>query len=352
MREYTSILSDYLETFILISAILFILVAILFTRDKFPDTIKGFFLVIVSFFYSPFVYFKHSLLTLADFKLRDESKTEGTKQYLTSRFLTSLQALLSIFIILIIVAGIIAAWEILLPPKYIREQNDWLEEQLEEFRDEYQLIQPEVEKMEKEWSEKKEGLINNYFKESDSVSNKALTENAGIEKTITNNISVLDFFNSVKNYLKQNEKKKSMDGYAKIKNEVENYIERQDLTANIKSSLMNYTENWYLVMLKRYEKNSFDDEQFRDKIQPEYVSKNNKALNLSSKIAETKNQIDKLRPKLKYEVGESILALLATFLTVIVILWLVGLALELLWLSVDIASNVNKIKNQKENNNP
>ena len=350
MQELLFTLAEYIVAFIIIFIILFLVIAFLFTKNKFPDTIKGFFLVLASFIYSPFVYFKNSLMSIADFRLRGADNDQTTKQFLLNRFLTSLQALLAIIVIIIITSGIITAWEILLPPKDLREQNDMLEARLSEINEQFRIVNPDVEKMEKDWNEKKLELIDNYKKENENIRNKALKENENIEQKLNNNPAAAQFFNSINNYLSQNEYQYNVDGYERIKNEVIGYIDRQDLTTDVKNTMRTYSENWYITMIKQYEKNNFGDEQYREKIQPDYISKSTTARNLSEQSTDIQNQLGNLKPALRYKFGESILALLSTFITVIVIIWVIGLILELLWLSVDIANNVNKIKQQKEIN--
>jgi len=350
MEKFLFVVAEYIIAFIIVFVILFLLIAFLFTKSKFPDTIKGFFLVLASFIYSPFVYFKNSLISIADFRLKTEDGEQGTKQYLLQRFLTSLNALLAIIVIIIITSGIITAWEILLPPKYLREQNDALEDRLNELTEQFNLVNPDVEKMEKDWNEKKTELINNYKKENENISNKALNENKNIEQKLNSNSSTVPFFNSIKTYLNQNENQYRVDRYEEIKKEVQTYIDRQDLATDSKGSLKKYSENWQIVMIKQYEKNNFGDIEYRERIQPDYISKSTTVRSLIDQISNTQNQLSNLKPALKYKFDESILALLSTFFSVIIVIWLVGLILELLWLSVDIANNVNKIRQHKEPN--
>ena len=157
--------------------------------------------------------------------------------------------------------GVITAWEILLPPKYLREQNNQLEQKLEEFSEQFEMVNPEVERMEKEWNEKQAELIMNYKKDNVNVFNQAQNDNNTIEQKLVNIPSAAQFFSSIKNYLNQNEYQYRIEKYEAVKNEVLGYIDRQDLTSDVKSSLQQYVDNWNLMMVKQYEKNKFSDEQ-------------------------------------------------------------------------------------------
>ncbi len=350
MENIINVVIEFLAAFIILFIMLFVLIAFLFTREKFPNTIKGFFLVIASLFYSPFIYFKNSLISISDFSLRGEKGEQGTKQFLLTRFLTALQALLAIIVIIVITSGLITAWEILLPPKYAREENARLKEELEKLQAEFDRLKPDVDKMEREWNNNKVQLINSYKNETETASNKAKNENTSIEQKLSGNSIANQYFFSIKNYLTQNEYQYKVSRYETIKNEAENYIERQDVGNEIKYSLKSYIQNWYTIMINNYEKNNFSDEQYRSKIQPEYSSKNSTVINLNHQIKNTQNQIDNLQPVLKYNFEKCFLTLLTTLLSIIVILWVIGLLLELLWLSVDIAGNINRLRNLKEIN--
>lgn len=348
MSGIGSTFEEYLLSSIIVFIILFIIVSLVFTGKKLPETIRGFFLVIASFFYSPFIYFKNSLLTISNFSLKEQDENEKSKQYLLIKFLTSLQALLAIIVLFVITSGIIAAWEILLPPQYVRENKARLEKAIENLNDQYDVLNPGVQKMEKEWTENKDELINNYKKERDKKTVDAKNKNTAIEKGLTDKQEAKQYFNVIKNYLTQNETQTSQSRYLSIKNEINNYIQRQQTTEDIKTSLKNYSENWYLIMMNKYEDGRYVENDYRQKIQPNYASNKAQLENISNGIANTMKQEDKLRPQLKYNVDKFLLALLGTFATVLVLIWLVGLAIELLWLMVDVARGVNKIKILKE----
>jgi hypothetical protein len=348
MEAILGSISEYLVASLVVFVILFLIVAYFFTGKKFSDTIRGFFLVIASLIYSPFMYFQKSLLAVAHFRLKEAIENEGERQYLLVRFLTSLQALLAIIVIAMIASGSIKAWNSLLPPKQAREENSRLEKSLEDQETQFTKLNPEVSTMENNWTNNKQDLIKSYRNEQDMKVTKANNDNSSIEQQVSN-AATSPYFLQIKRYLDQNQNQYYVARYDNIKKEALDYIKNQETPSDIKNLLNTYVENWHLVMVYKFEQSSFTEEQYRSKIQPEYAEKKITLANIERQIADTKAQLKYIQPMIKYNVTTFILFLFGTLLTALLFIWCVGLIIELLWLGVDIAGNVNRIRTLKQN---
>ncbi|OGU55711.1 MAG: hypothetical protein A2V66_13815 [Ignavibacteria bacterium RBG_13_36_8] len=343
METIIASLAEYVVTFIIIFVILFTIVSYFLTDKNLIGTIKGFFLIVAAFVYSPFVYFRNSLILISRFSLKEGTDSTEIKQYLLIRFLTFIHAFLAIAVVAIITSGIITAWEIFLPPKYAREENARLVEQLENLQEEFNKLNIEVTEMENNWANNKSELIKTYKKEQDSIATKAITANATIEQKLSQSPGIT-FFLPIKRYLDQNENQSSIAKYERIKKEVFNYMSYQDTPQDIKGLINTYVENWFTLMVHRYEQTSLTEEQIRHKIQPAYSSKKETLKNIEHEKEYALNQKKNIEPMLKYSPFPSFLALISTALTVLLFTWFIGLLTELLWLGIDIAGNVSKIR--------
>jgi hypothetical protein len=346
METILASVTEYLVAFLVVFVLLFIIFSYFFTGKKLIDTIRGFFLVIASVFYSPLVYFQKSLIAVAHFRLKEAAENQGARQYLLVRFLTSLQALLAIIVVGMIASGGIKAWDSLLPPKYAREESARLEKALESLDAEFAKLGPEVSAMENKWTSNKQELINTYRKEQEAKSTKASNDNSSLEQEITN-AGAAPYFLPIKRYLEQNQY--SLARYDNIKREALEYIKNQDAPAESKRLMSAYLENWHVLMTAKYEQSNFTEEQYRTRIQPEYATKKANLSSIERQITAIKEQQKSIQPALKYNTTAFFLLLLGTLLTALILIWSVGLIIELLWLGVDIAGNVNRIRALKQN---
>jgi hypothetical protein len=348
METILASVSEYLVAFLVVFVVLFVIVSYFFTGKKLIDTVRGFFLVIASIFYSPLVYFQKSLMAVAHFRLREAGENEDTRQYLLVRFLTALQALLAIIVVGAIASGGIKAWDSFLPPKYAREENARLEKTFDNLETEFAKLNPEVTGMDTNWTNSKQVLINSYRKEQDAKAAKASADNSSVDQQITN-AGAMPAFLPIKRYLDQSQHQASITRYDNIKKEALDYIKNQDIPAESKQLTNTYIENWHILMTVNYEESNFSEEQYRTRIQPDYLAKKANLSNLENEITFTKEQLKNLQPALKYNPISFFLLLLGTLLTVFLLIWFVGLIIELLWLGVDIAGNVNRIRTLKQN---
>jgi hypothetical protein len=339
---------DSLVAFIVLFVILFIIVSYFSTGKKLVDTIRGFFLLIASLVYSPFKYFKKSLMAIAQYRLEEAVENEGARQYLLVRFLTSLQGLLAVIVVAMIAFGGIRAWESFLPPKSVREQNARLEKAVEDLDEGFSKLNLEVTGMETNWTNNKQALLEGYRKEQEAKAAKATSDDSIIDQQITSAGAMQSFF-PIKRYIDQNQSQSSVGRYESIKKEALDYIKSQDAPAESKRLMSTYVENWCIAAVYKYEQANFREEQYRTRIQPDYVTEKANLPNVERQLASAKEQLKNIQPLLKYDITSCVMSLLGTLLAVVVLIWFVGLVIELLWLGVDIAGNVDRIRTLKQN---
>lgn len=343
---------DFLFSFHLLETIiLFIIISalflFLFVREKSGETIIGVIKSIASFFYSPFVYIKNAFLELATFASKKESDYSGSKQYLLNKILLLSQTFLVILAILILTQGLIGSWNTFLPPKHIRDAISETNDKLDVKRDRKDEIEPMIEKMDEEWNSKREQLINDFKNQKEQIINQAEKSNFNYENDLSNDNTVSQLFVSIKNYLSQNEYYSNSSRFEKIKNDALEYVNRQDLAEAYKQSFRNYINNWHSIMINKLELKNLSETNLRNSVQPDYDNLKIEKEGITSTILYLERQLMDLEPQAKYNLGPFIIVLLATFLTFILYVWIIGLVIELLWLSVDIAANLRKIKEQK-----
>jgi len=88
--------------------------------------------------------------------------------------------------------------------------------------------------------------------------------------------------------------------------------------------------------------------QLRSAVQPEYRTLKNRADALAKVIPSQEKQLTSLRADAKYNVPVFLLGIVFSFLSFILVIWIIGLFIEALYLGVHLAVDIHKIREQYE----
>lgn len=337
-------LGDFKATIIVFLALL-IVIAYLFARKKSVAVLSGLMLIIVSLFYSPFIYFKKAVLGLADYDVKGKSDSVQPKQYLLNKLLFSLQALLVLISIAILAAGFVSGWNQMVPSKQLRETIRASEEELKQLKSELQETEPAVKQMETVWSTRRDSLINAYTKERAHNAETMIAQNQDLASRINaSSDTAQQAFSEIRNYHGQNEFLGQPSQYEPLIVEITGYIERQPLSPEVKNLLLKYNDNWYTQMLSRFETAALSESQLRFAAHPSYHNGQQRLDFLKETIPSQEKELAQFRTELKYDFGAFVLQMLFTVIQFILFVWLIGILIESLWLWVDAAANLQKIQ--------
>jgi hypothetical protein len=346
---FDDLFSFYLTETIILFIIIGALFLFLFAREKTGEALLGILKSIASFFYSPFIFIKNAILELAEFANRKEESYQGSKQYLLNKILILSQTFLIIISTLILAQGVITSWNAFLPPKYIRDSISATEDNLDANKKRQDEISPAIEKMDNEWNSKREQLVKDFKSDRQKQINQSQSNNTKIENDLSNENSVNQLFFSIKNHLSQNETS-GTSRLERVKNDAIEYINRQNISESYKTSLLNYINNWNIVLQSQFELNNLSESNLRNSVQPDYNRLKEEQDGIIRGITSLESNLMQLKTQAKYNLDLFLLGLLVTLLTFVLYIWIIGILIELLWLSVDIASNLRAIKNQTKAN--
>lgn len=334
-------LREHLTATIILFVILANLIAYLFAGKKIGSFYLGALRTLASLFYSPILYLKGSFLDLANFGKKGEKEFADNKQYLLNKFLIFAQLLLVVISVSIISAGIVSAWNAFLPPKYLRDRINEFETSIAEKKNELSTTDSKIQQMDKDWVEKKDQLIINYKNEKKKESLKAVSDNRSLESSISGNEEISTIFSSIKNYLDV----QNGSSYTK-KYEAINYIERQYISSDGANQLKAYAENWYIIQKVKDDLGNFSEENLRSEIQPDYNSLKQTSLELNGLITRWEADLVSMKAELKYNFTNFILIILSSILVCIITVWVMGIFLELLGLSINMAGDIRRIRSK------
>ena len=337
-----------LQATIIVFLVLFTLISYLFARDKFVSMLSGLFRIIISFFYSPFIYVKKAMLSLAEYGIKGETEFIKTKQYLLNKLMISLQAVLVVVSIAVLASSLVSGWNKMLPPKYLRESISGIEEELVKQKAELRELEPNVKLMDTAWNSKRDSLISVYTLERNRKNESLSAENAELSKRISQLGSTIEqSFLQIRNYHSQNESHTIPSQFESVKNEIKNFIDRA-VPQESKELFFKYNDNWYALMLSKLETTNFSEEQLRSAVQPTYSDLKNRLDYLNQTIPSQQKELAQLQAQVKYDIKALFLQLLYGICQFIILVWAVGLFIEALWLGIHVAANVQKIQNDLE----
>lgn len=345
MQNIFGLFAEDFTATIIVFLVLLVATAYLFAREKSVAVFSGLLLVIVSLFYSPLIYLKKAVLGLADHGVIGKTGIVQAKQYLLNKLLFSLQALLVILSIAILATGLVSGWNQLIPSKQLRETISATEQELKKFKSELQETEPTVKQMESVWSTQRDSLIKAYNAERTHIAETMIAQNNDLGSRI-NALSdtAQQALSEIRMYHTQNEYLGAPSQYDPLVTEIINYIERQSLSPEVKTLLLNYNDNWYSQMLSRFETRDLSESQLRFAVYPAYHNRQKRLDNLKETIPAQEKELVQFRTEVKYDFGAFGLQILFTIIQCILFVWVIGILIESLWLMVDAAANLQEIK--------
>jgi len=340
---------EHIVALLIVFVILFLGISYLFTKEKLPQFILGLVKVFASIFYAPFIKVKNTVLMLAEFGEKGERTTNSSKQYLLGKIILIFESILIILSISLVSSGIITGWHSFLPPAYLRESADQLEQIIDETNSKLSEISSQISKFEDSWEENKITVI----KEAKDKRNKIISDLKGINKQLDSQIPIdassIVVFNNLKTYLENNSSITGARDIREVDNSATRYVnDEYSITEESRERLRIYINNWIRIKNTTIELGGLTDEVIRYEYQPEYASLKSNLDSYQSAINSQTENLKSINDQMKYDFEAFVKAILLSILLFIVIIWVVGGFIELLNLNVDLAGNVNKLRVLKE----
>ncbi len=315
-----------------------------FTKDKFGYTFLGILRIIASIIYSPLLYFKNCFISLTHFGEKGDTELTESKQYLLSKILIITELFVVLMGVFILSSGIITSWNSFLPPKYLRDQIEGTEKYIHSLDSTFQSAKTNLERLDNDWNTKKDQLIKNFDDERGKNRTAAEKENNTIAAQLSNNIS----FQDLKSYLDARNYLTDKSSIEYTRTDLENYFLYNTPDENIRNTFKKYGDNWITIKLADIDYSNFSVGDLRNVIQPEYTNLKYQESNYNSDVGSNKTNLENMKAEAKYSLKSLLLGLLITFLSFVLYMWLLGLLLEMIFLMVDLATNVKKIKSNLE----
>jgi hypothetical protein len=349
MQNPFDALSEHFIATVLVFVAFLAILAFVVTGKKSMSLFAGLFWSLLSLFSSPFIYLKRAVLDLASQPSNSTVDSASIKQYLLTKLLFFTQAFMVILSLVILSVGVVSAWNQLVPSKQLRDIITATDKELKELKTAMQEVEPAIKQMETTWTSQREAKIAAYQKDKGQNVEKLRSDYTTLETRISAlGDTAQQALNELKNYHAQNEYLEYPTLFETPLEEMSGSVEKQILSANTKFLLHKLTDIWYALMLSRFEISRLDENQLACVAYPEYYSEKKKCDNLKQIIPVREKDLAQLHSEERYNVEGFVIQLLLTLLLVMLVVWIIGLFIESIWLSIDIASNIRKIADKSE----
>ncbi len=247
-------------------------------------------------------------------------------------------------------AAFAGGWEAGLPPKSLRDAIDSMEEALEKDKAELAAATARVNQYDNDWNSRRQSLVEEFRRERQKKSDAARQENAGIEAALRADYNTAQVFETVQQFLAQNESARSANAISSVRHRVTGFAERMAPSEGAKAQLTTYVNNWATVLVNKLQLEAMSEDQLRAQIQPDYRKVRNDAESLGTRVRQQDEQLGKLRAQARYKPELMIAGWAVGIFGFIFTVWLFGLLIEAVSLSVHVADDVRKIREAGEKN--
>lgn len=347
-----SIIELFVEDFTAtIAAFIVLLVAIvyLFAGRKSIGVFSGIASTLLSFFSGPFVYLRNVVLAMGEQGFGQKKNSIVTERFLLNRLFFILRALLVVLSVAVLAAGVVSGWHQLIPSRELRETISTSEQELSKHKTEVREAESAVKQMEAVWSAKRDSLTKAYDARRANIAETMMARNYDLASRIdSGGETAQQTLSEIRNYHAQNEYLGAPSQYEPLVTEITGHIDRQSLSSELKALLLTYSDNWFAQMLSRFDTRTLSESQLRFALYPAYHNLQRRLEYLNERIPSEEKGLAQYRAELRYDFGAFGLQLVVTLLGIIIFVWLAGLVIESLSLTLDMATNLEKTRESLE----
>lgn len=339
--------SGFFEHFaasVLLWFILMALFGLALAREKFRRFINGLGRLAGSAFSSPVVYLQRAARTVASYDEKGEDEIRATDQYLLNKLLLGLQAGVIVLALGSLAAGLITTWNVLLPPKEVRDAIKEHKTRIEENEKSLAETDEKLTVLDTAWTSQRDGIIQAYQNERRSTKTRRNQERTAIERRASGtNLEYI--LTEMKGALARLGEAPSWDDLERTQDRLNNSVRWSwYLGAEERSQGWKWVEAWHAAAVSDLELRTLDEEQIRLGHQNDLGPLRERKKGLETALELDRNQLETLRQQAKLNFVPAFFSLLGTILSVLILIWLLGLLVESLWMAVHLAGDVKRIR--------
>lgn len=344
LQLFRSYAAHYVEL-IIVFLVLFGLTTYLFARGRFVPMLRGFGGMIALFISCPFVYLRAAVLSMADYGEKSETADASSKQYLLNKLMLFMQAVLVVASIAVFSASVTDGWNSMLPPQMLRFAIRELDKTVATKKAELLKLEPAVGQLDAAWKGQRDAEMTRFTTERSMKIEQLVNGNSELAVRINSvDPQTKMLFTKVEEFHARNAGDMNADELARTMNKLNDYLDRFTFTDDAKAMIKSYNDNWGLNKRLRTEINNMSEREVRAGVQQAYEDMSAQLAELRQKLPIQEKTLAGLRAEATYDVKSLLLSVLYGIFKFILLVWLFGLIIEVLWSAINVSTDVKKIQ--------
>jgi hypothetical protein len=345
MSELFSVFKQNLVWSLMLWVVFFTIFAALFAGRRLTPFAHGVVRVLIGIITSPFVFIRRAVRGVLQFGEEQENAYRASNQYLLSKAVTVLQAMVIVGAIGLLAAGAIATWRALVPSAEIRREAREYRVAVQEQRTKAKTAADAVTKLDREWMQMQTAAVARFRKARIERRARATREMTSVENDVANYGG-----DAVKATLAEMKRKATPP----LQSREEAPSRRQELDATLsrtwwlasweRSHLDRWNTWWELKAVAEQEIANVPMDEVRAGEQSAHAeakaTDERESATLTS-MEERSKQLDELASLKWKAAGWSVLAGFIAFLTFV---WLWGALVEAGWLVLRVADDIRRMR--------
>jgi hypothetical protein len=350
MSELFGVFKQHLVWSLMLWLIVFTAFTAVFARGQLTALTKGLGRLLLSIVASPFIFLRRATSGVLGFTAEEEDEYRKGDQYLLSKAMMVVQALIIVVAIGALAAAVVATWNTLVPPADVRREAREYRPKVDEQRIAASNAAQAVMALDQAWTAKEPAVMEQFRNQRQAAINDASRDMKHIETTIETHGS-----GNAKSVLSQIRQRaanatSSRDGARYAKSSMNSIVSNywywlEDWSRN---SLNQWASLWLEQMNAQIELNQTTAAELRQIEQPEHVravARSEAEADTLQSMVRTQEHLDEAA-SLKWK--RAALTAGGAFVTILLFLWIAGLLVEGGWLAIRVAGDVRRLRESAE----
>lgn len=291
---------------------------------------------------SPLSYLRKTVLLLCDYGRRGDAAFAGSDQFLLNRLVVFLQAGVVLLSLGVLAAGIVGSFDALVPPAEVREALAQAEERLLAQQKQLDDVTKQIADLDKAWEAEGAKTEQEFRQAREKTIRLEKQTKARIDAEIPPDTPIANAIAAAKQTVSNQGDPDSESAAENTRNASRSWMWYLDETDRV--VLTNWTESWYREAIAGLELRQVSTESLRAGKQPNYAELAGQKAELESTVQATAASRDDLRNQAKLRFGPAFRRLVAAAVSILGLVWWLGLLLEALGLALHLTNDVRRLR--------
>lgn len=330
--------SSHPVAFFILFVLLFCGIVAALCRKRAISFFLGLLRCVASCFYAPVLWLKKAMVSTAEFSWQSEGDELQSDQYLLNRFLVITRGVLVVVGVAGVAAGFASSLSGVVPPKSLREELSRVRQELRAESDELRIAKDQLAEVQERWQVVGADKVRAFRSTASSRLAEARRRMEEAEKALKDE----RWFADIKEELAGVSLAAGPEAFdvaqAKALRRIrEIWVWRE----NDRERARGYVHAWREWVGAEHQLRTVTEETIRQQLLAERSQEHEKA---RKRVEDVRKHLKDLQDIVRGQVMKALLNMAVSLLSFIALLWVVGLAVEWLWLFIHLANNVRVLR--------